>query len=219
MKAEEAEREEKEHREAEEAASINVDPTDSTNPVMEIMDDGGPLDNGEAPLYSDSHGKPLEHMAKEVKFEANDDNDLELPPANISRPPPYNHELSLELLKKAEEAIKKICSYHLQAVYDAGGVRQVDRILAELLMTQFVHVNQMMGEDLNTSLQELFSVVEESSKTLLEERKAALEPMVSNLVPYNLQWVVEAHNSRLYISLTKVMVFLDGRAMTSWRTR
>ena len=131
------------------------------------------------------------------------------PPTNIGRPPPYNHELSPELRRKAEEAMKRICSYHLQAVYDAGGVRQVDRILAELLMAQFARVNQMMGEDLNTSLRELFSIVEESSKTLLEELKTALGPTVSNLVPYNLQRVMEAHNSCLYISLTKVMVFLD----------
>ena len=67
----------------------------------------------------------------------------------------------------------------------------------------------MMREDLNTSLQELFSVVEESGKTLLEELKTALGPTVSNLVLYNLQWVVESHNSCLYMSLTKVLVFLD----------
>ena len=105
--------------------------------------------------------------------------------------------------------MKKIRSFHLQAVYNAGGVRQVDWILAELLMAQFARVNHMMGEDLNTSLQELFSVVEESGKTLLEELKTALGPTVSNLVPYNLQRVMESHNSRLYMSLTKVLVFLD----------
>ena len=88
-------------------------------------------------------------------------------------------------------------------------MRQVDRILAELLMAQFARVNQMMGEDLNTSLQELFSVVEEYGETLLEELKTALGPTVSNLVPYNLQQVVESHNSHLYMSLTKVLVFLD----------
>ena len=56
---------------------------------------------------------------------------------------------------------------------------------------------------------ELFSVVEESGKTLLMELKTALGPTVSNLVPYNLQQVVESHNSCLYMSLTKVLVFLD----------
>ena len=83
--------------------------------------------------------------------------------------------------------MKKIHSFHLQAVYNAGGVRQVDQILAELLMAQFIRVNLMTGEDLNTSIQELFSVVEESRKTLLEELKKALGPTVSNMVHYNLQ--------------------------------
>ena len=83
--------------------------------------------------------------------------------------------------------MKKICSLHLQGIYNAGAVRQVDRILVELLMAQFTRVNQMMGADLNTSLQEFFDVIETSGGVLLEELKTALEPMVSNLVPYNLQ--------------------------------
>ena len=49
-----------------------------------------------------------------------------------------------------------------------------------------------------------------SGDTLLEELKTALGPTVSNLVPYNLQQVVESHNSRLYMSLTKALVFLDS---------
>ena len=76
-------------------------------------------------------------------------------------------------------------------------------------MAQFTRVNQMMGADLNTSLQELFTVIEMSGGILLGELKTALGPMVSNLVPYNLQQVVESHNSHLYMSVTKVLVFLD----------
>ena len=175
---------------------------------MEVNDDGEVLNPEEAPPHSDSTSKPLECLLRGMDLGAKD-GDLIFPITNIGRPPPYNHELSAEDREKAEVAMKKICSFHFQAVYNAGGVRQVDRILAELLMAQFTRVNLMMGEDLNTSLQELFSVVEESGKTLLEELKTALGPTVSNLVPYNLQWVVESHNSRLYMSLTKVLVFLD----------
>ena len=74
----------------------------------------------------------------------------------------------------------------------------------------------MMGADLNTSLQEFFTVIEMSGDTLLEELKTALGPTVSNLVPYNLQRVVETHNSCLYMSVTKVLVFLD---CTRWEGR
>ena len=121
----------------------------------------------------------------------------------------HNHELSAENHKRAEEAMKKICSLHLQVIYNARVVRQVDRILVELLMAQFTRVNQMMGADLNTSLQEFFTVIETSGGILLKELKTALGPTVSNLVPYNLQQVMESHNSCLYMSVTKVLVFLD----------
>ena len=105
--------------------------------------------------------------------------------------------------------MKKICSLHFQAIYNAGAVRQVERILVELLMAQFTRVNQMMGVDLNTSLQEFFTVIETSRGIPLEELKTALGPTGSNLVPYNLQRVMESHNSCLYMSVTKVLVFLD----------
>ena len=68
----------------------------------------------------------------------------------------------------------------------------------------------MMGKDLNTSLQELFNIMEASGETLLGELITALGPTVSNLVPYNLQRVMESHNSHLYMSLTKVLVFLGS---------
>ena len=88
---------------------------------------------------------------RDIALEAKD-GEIIFPITPVGRPPPYNHELSVENCKKAEEVMKKICSLHLQAIYNAGAVRQVDQILAELFMAQFTRVNQMMGEDLNTSL-------------------------------------------------------------------
>ena len=146
---------------------------------------------------------------RDITLEAKD-GDIIFPITPVGRPPPYDHKISAENRKKAEEGMKKICSLHLQAIYNAGVVRQVDWILAELLMAQFTRVNQMMGVDLNTSLQELFTVMEASGDALLRELKTALGPTVSNLVPYNLQRVMESHNSCLYMSLTKVLVFLDS---------
>ena len=145
---------------------------------------------------------------RDIGLEAKD-GDIIFPITPVGRPPPYDHELSAENRKRTEEVMKKIRSLHLQTIYNAGAVRQVDRILVELLMAQFTRVNQMIGADLNTSLQEFFTVIETSGGILLEELKTALGSTVSNLVPYNLQRVVESHNSHLYMSVTKVMVFLD----------
>ena len=195
--------------EAAAAATTTAELPNSTTSAMEINGGEEGPDFG-APLpHSVSTQRPLEHLMRDITLEAKD-GDIIFPITPVGRLPPYDHKVSAENRKKAEEAMKKICSLHLQAIYNAGAVRQVDQILVELLMAQFTRVNQMIMADLNTSLQELFTVMEASGDTLLGELKTALGPMVSNLVPYNLQQVVESHNSRLYMSLTKVLVFLDS---------
>ena len=179
---------EEQGEEAAAAGTTAVELPNSTTSAMEISGDGEGPDSGAPPPHSVSTQRPLECLMRDITLEAKD-GDIIFPISPVGRPPPYNHELSAENCKRAEEAMKKIYSLHLQAIYNAGTVRQVDRILAELLMAQFTRVNQMMGMDLNNSLQELFTVMETSGDTLLEELKTALGPTVSNLVPYNLQRV------------------------------
>ena len=168
------------------AAATAVGLPNSTASAMETGRDGEGPDLGAPPACSVPTQRPLECLMRDMGLEAKD-GDIIFPITHLGRPPPYDHELSAENHKRAEEAMKKICSLHLQTIHNAGTVRQVDRILAELLMAQFTRVNQMMGADLNTSLREFFTVIETSGDTLLEELKTALGPMVSNLVPYNLQ--------------------------------
>ena len=195
--------------EAAATAATTAELSTSTISAMEINEGGDGSNSGAPPPHSVSTQRPLEHMMRDIAFEAKD-GDIIFPITPVGGPPPYNHKLLVENHKKVEEVMKKICSLHLQAIYNAGAVRQVDWILAELLMAQFTRVNQMMGKDLNTSLWELFTIMEASGETLLGELKTALGPKVSNLVSYNLQQVMESHNSCLYMSLTKVLVFLDS---------
>ena len=186
------------------AATTAVELPNSTVSAMEISGGGEGPNSGAPPLHLVSTQRPLECLMRYITLEAKD-GDIIFPITPVGRPPPYDHELSAENHKRVKEAMKKIRSLHLQAIYNAGAVRQVDQILAELLIAQFTRVTRV-----NTSLQELFTVMETSGDTLLEELKTALGPTVSNLVPYNLQRVMESHNSRLYMSLTKVLVFLDS---------
>ena len=209
VEVKEEEVEEQGGEEAAAAVTTTAEPPNSTTSAMEINEGGDGPDSGAPPPHSVSTQRPLEHMMRDITLEAKD-GDIIFPITPVGRPPPYNYKLSAENHKKVEEVMKKICSLHLQAIYNARAVRQVDQILAELLMAQFTRVNQMMGKDLNTSLRELFTIMDSSGETLLGELKTALGPMVSNLVPYNLQQVMESHNSHLYMSLTKVLVFLDS---------
>ena len=194
--------------EATAATTTAVELPNSTASAMETGRDREGPDSGAPPAHPVPAQRPLEHLMRDMGLEAKD-GDIIFPITPVGRPPPYDHKLSAENPKRAEEAMKKICSLHLQAIYNAGVVRQVDRILVELLMAQFTRVNQMMGVDLNTSLQEFFTIIKMSGGILLEELKTAHGPTVSNLVPYNLQQVVESHNSCLDMSVTKVLVFLD----------
>ena len=182
----EEELEEQGGEEAAAAAATAAELPNSTASTMEINGGGEGPDLGAPPPHSVSTQRPLECLMRDITLEAKYGNII-FPITPVGRPPPYDHELSAENRKRAEEAMKKICSLHLQAIYNAGAVRQVDQILVELLMAQFTRVNQMMGMDLNTNLQELFTVMETSGDTLLGELKTALKPTVSNLVPYNLQ--------------------------------
>ena len=172
--------------EATATAATAIELPKSTASAMETGRDGEGLDSGGPPAHSVPTQRPLKCLMRDMGLEAKD-GDIIFLITPIGRPSPYDHELSAENHKRAEEAMKKISSLHLQAIYNAGVVRQVDRILAELLMAQFTRVNQMMGADLNTGLQEFFTIIETSGGILLEELKITLGPTVSNLVPYNIQ--------------------------------
>ena len=52
---------------------------------------------------------------RDVGLEAKE-GDIIFPITHIGRPPPYDHELSAENHKRAEETMKKIRSLHLQAI-------------------------------------------------------------------------------------------------------
>ena len=133
-KAGEAAEEEKEDEQEEGKATAPSDTglPGSTASAMEVSEGGEGPDTGAAPPHLEPTSRHLEHMLKDMNL-VTKDGDLIFPITNVGRPPPYNHKLSAENWERAEAAMWKIRSFHLQA----GGVRQVDRILAELLMAQF----------------------------------------------------------------------------------
>ena len=137
--------------EATAAAATAVELSNCTASAMETGRDREGPNLGAPPAHPVPNQRPLEHLMRDMGLEAKD-GDIIFPITPVSRPPPYDHKLSAEDRKRVEEAMKKICSLHLQVIHNAGTVRQVDRILAELLMAQFTRVNQMMGADINTCL-------------------------------------------------------------------
>ena len=107
--------------EAAAAATTTAELPNSTTSAMEINGGEEGPDFG-APLpHSVSTQRPLEHLMRDITLEAKD-GDIIFPITPVGRLPPYDHKVSAENRKKAEEAMKKICSLHLQAIYNAGAV-------------------------------------------------------------------------------------------------
>ena len=126
--------------EAAAAAATSVELPNSTASAMETSGDGKGPDSGAPPPHSVCTQRPLECLMRDINLEAKH-GDIIFPITPVGRPPPYDHKLSAENHKRVEEVMKKIHSLHLQAIYNAGAVRQVDQILAEVLMAQFTRVN------------------------------------------------------------------------------
>ena len=104
------------------AAVTAVELPNSTAFPMETGGDGEGPNLGTPPPHSVSTQRPLEHLMRDINLEAKDGHII-FPVTPVGRPPPYNHKISAENHKRAEEAMKKIRSLHLQAIYNAGAVR------------------------------------------------------------------------------------------------
>ena len=189
-------------------ATTAVELSNSTTAVMETGRDGVGPNLGAPPAHPAPTQKPLEHLMRDMGLEAKD-GDIIFLITPICRPPPYDHELSAENHERAEVAMRKIHSIHLQAIYNAGVVRQVDRILVELLMAQFMRVNQMMGngsEHQPPRASHRHRDVWRDSPRRAEDSSGAHSEQPCPLQS-RVSW--ESHNMCLYMSVTKVLVFLD----------
>ena len=98
---------------------------------------------------------------------------------------------------------------HLQAMFEMGSVRVVDRVSAEQLMASFAHVNLVMGEDLNKSLQSLVDITKGACSELLVDLRMALGPTMFGMAETNVIQAVERYHQRIDSSLAQTLVFLD----------
>ena len=108
--------------EAAAAAATAVGLPNSTTSTMETGWDREGPNLGAPPAHPVPAQRPLEHLMRDIGLETKD-GDIIFPITPVGRPPPYDHELSAENCKRAEEAMKKIRSLRLQTIYNAGAVR------------------------------------------------------------------------------------------------
>ena len=105
--------------------------------------------------------------------------------------------------------LERLHALHLQALFEMGSVRVVDRVSAEQLMANFAHVNLVMGEDLNKSLRLLVDTTKGACSDLLADIRAALGPTMFSMVEVNINQAIEKYHQRVDFSLTQTLAYLD----------
>ena len=105
--------------------------------------------------------------------------------------------------------LERLHALHLQALFEMGSVRVVDRVSAEQLMANFAHVNLVMGEDLNQSLRSLVDTTKGACSGLLADIRTALGPTMFSMAEVNISQAVEKYHQRVDFSLTQTLAYLD----------
>ena len=96
--------------------------------------------------------------------------------------------------------LEHLHALHLQALFEMGSVRVVDRVSAEQLMANFAHVNLVMGEDLNKSLCSLVDTTKGACSDLLADIRAALGPTMFSMAEVNINQAIEKYHQRVDFS-------------------
>ena len=105
--------------------------------------------------------------------------------------------------------LEHLHALHLQALFEMGSIRVVDRVSAEQPMASFACVNLLMGEDLNKSLRSLVDITKGACSDLLMDIRTALGPTMFNMAEANINQAVEKYHQRIDSSLMQTLVYLD----------
>ena len=131
----------------------------------------------------------------------------EVPPADESAPRealPVKSEAnkgasSLQwVLKTTQGILERIHASWLQALYEMGSTRELDRTLSHALMADFVRVQLVMGKDLTQSLIALHLELENTSQAFLSDISKVLNLQPTDPAAHE----VKAHLHRFHQALT-----------------
>ena len=74
------------------------------------------------------------------------------PSATSSKPPPTSVLGNHEVMELVRDTLDQVYALRLKTLQEMGFIREVDRALAKSIMSEFIRLQLIVGEDLNTSL-------------------------------------------------------------------
>ena len=102
------------------------------------------------------------------------------------------------VLETTQGILEHIHASRLQALYELGSVRELDRTLSRALMAEFTRIQLVMGKGLTKSLLALHLELENTSQSLLSDVSKALNLQPTDLAAHE----VKAHLHRFHQALT-----------------
>ena len=98
------------------------------------------------------------------------------PSATSSKPPPTLLALGdREVMELVHDRLDQVYSLRLETLQEMGFIREVDRALAKSIMSEFIRLQLIVGDDLNTSLQAMHADLEATTDELIRDLDIAVQ--------------------------------------------
>ena len=97
------------------------------------------------------------------------------PSATSSKPPPTPVLGDQEVTKLVRDTLDQVYALRLKSLQEMGFIREVNRALAKSIISEFIRLQLIVGEDLNTSLQAMHADLEVTTNELIRDLDIAAQ--------------------------------------------
>ena len=98
------------------------------------------------------------------------------PPSTTSSQPLFTPTLGAHEIKEiVREILDQVYALHLETLQEMGFIREVDRALAKSVMAEFIRLQFIVGDGLNTSLQAMYADLEATVADLMRDMDIAAQ--------------------------------------------
>ena len=98
------------------------------------------------------------------------------PPSTTSSQPLFTPTLGAQEIRGIVcDTLDQVYALHLETLQEMGFIREVDRALAKSIMAEFLRLQPIVGDDLNTSLQAMYADLEATAAELMGDMDIAAQ--------------------------------------------
>ena len=98
------------------------------------------------------------------------------PPSATSSQPPFTPTLGAhEIREIVRDTLDQVYALRLETLQEMGFIWEVDRALAKSIMAEFLRLQLIVGDDLNTSLQAMHADLEATTAELMRDLDIAAQ--------------------------------------------